>query len=180
MARLPDPTEHLTGDDRAGYERMLANRRSHGVGLYGPYTVLLHNVPLAERIEHLGSYYKFESSLPRDVYQLVVLAFAGRVGSEFEWRDHVEHARAAGVPDDVIDAMRRGDRTGLPERQATVLACVDAALAYEDLDADVQQRAVELLGTAGLLEVVTLVGFYSIIAAVNAVFDVPLDTAGQQ
>ena len=180
MARLPDPVPHLTGEDRAGYERMLANRRAHGVGLYGPYEVLCHNIPLAERIEHLGSYYKFESDLPRDLYQLVVLAFAGTVGSEFEWRDHERHARDAGVPDDVIDALRHGRRDGLPEREATVLACVDAALAYQDLDADVQQRAVELLGTAGLLEVVTLVGFYSIIAAVNAVFDVPLDSAGKQ
>lgn len=180
MARLPDPTDHLTGEDLAGYRRMLADRRAHGVGLYGPYAVLCHNVPLAERIEHLGSYYKFESDLPRDVYQLVVLAFAGTVGSAFEWRDHVEHARTAGVPDEVIEALADGRRDGLAEPEATVLACVDAALAYEDLDAEVQQRAVDLLGIAGLVEVVTLVGFYSMIAAVNAVFDVPLDSAGKR
>lgn len=180
MAPLPDITDQLTGEDRAGYERMLASRRAHGVGLYGPYTVLLHNVPLAERIEHLGSFYKFESGLPRRTYQLVVLAFAGMVGSEFEWKDHVPHARAAGIGDDVIDALHRGDRTALDDDDATVLACVDAAMAYRSLPEGTQARAIELLGTDGLLEVVTLAGFYSMIAAVNACFDVSLDTAGKQ
>jgi len=84
MARLPDPTTRLNGTDRDIYERMLAARKSQGTGIYGPYTALLNHPELAERIERLGYYLKFESVLPRDVYQFVVLAFARRVGVAFE------------------------------------------------------------------------------------------------
>ncbi len=56
----------LTGDDRHTYERMRARRERHGVGLYGPYVPLLHHPQLADRIERLGGYLKFDGILPRD------------------------------------------------------------------------------------------------------------------
>ncbi|MGI9052162.1 MAG: hypothetical protein ACR2HQ_05845 [Ilumatobacteraceae bacterium] len=105
MARLSDPVPALTGDDRRTYERMRARRERHGVGLYGPYVPLLHHPQLADRIERLGGYLKFDGILPRDRYQFVVLAFAHEVGADFERRDHVRHAVHAGVPQDVIDAI---------------------------------------------------------------------------
>jgi 4-carboxymuconolactone decarboxylase len=84
MARLPDPTDTLTGTDRDIYERMLSAWKSRGTGIYGPYTALLNHPELAERVEKLGFYLKCESVLPRDVYYFVVLSFARRVGVEFE------------------------------------------------------------------------------------------------
>lgn len=178
MARLPDPTESLTGTDRKIYDEMLARRRSQGTGLYGPYTALMHHPELAQRIEQLGYYFKFESTLPRDVYQFVVLDFAKRVGSEFEWRDHVAPASEAGLPDDVVDALERGEGRSLPDPYGVVDQVIGVAMRYEDLSAELQDRVIELLGVKGLIEVVTLVGFYSIIGQVNSVFDVPVDEAG--
>ena len=177
MARLPDPVPTLSGDDREIYERMLAARQRHGVGLYGPYVPLLHHPHLAELIERLGSYLKFDGTLPRDLYQFVVLAFAHRVGAEFEWRDHVEHARQAGVPEAAIDALQAGGT--LPEPYGTLLEVVTATIGHQDLPEDVQDRLVADVGTTGLIEVVVLCGFYDLIAMVNTAFDVPLTDAGQ-
>ena len=131
MARLDDPVPSLTGEDRRTYERMLAARERHGVGLYGPYGPLLHHPRLAELVERLGSYLKFDGTLPRDRYQFVVLAVARADRAEFEWRDHVDHARDAGVPEAAIDALRAG--TAPPEPYSTLLDVVAATLARQDL-----------------------------------------------
>jgi 4-carboxymuconolactone decarboxylase len=178
VARLPDPVDTLKGNDLAIYEQMLARRRSEGTGLYGPYTVLMHHPVLAQHIEQLGYYFKFKSELPRDVYQFVVLSFAHRVGAEFEWRDHLEPAASAGLGEQVVDAISGGSST-FPEPYATAQEVFEATMSYADLAADVQQRAIDAFGTKGLLEIVTLCGFYSIIAQVNSAFDVPLDEAGR-
>jgi 4-carboxymuconolactone decarboxylase len=177
MARLPDPIPGLAGEDREIYDRMLARRTRHGAGIYGLYVPLLHNPQLAAHIEDLGYYYKYDSKLPRDRYQFVVLAFARAVGAEFEYRDHVEHARRAGVPDEVIAALD-GDQT-VPEPYATYRRVVRAALAYDNLPTDIQDRVIADVGAPGLVEVVTLCGFYTLIAMVNAAFDVSLDEAGR-
>lgn len=176
MARLSDPVPELTGDDRRTYERMRARRERHGVGLYGPYVPLLHHPQLADRIERLGGYLKFDGILPRDRYQFVVLAFAHEVGADFERRDHVRHAVHAGVPQEVIDAIGAG--TAIPAPYTDLAAAVRSTLAYRDLPQDVQDRIVADVGTKGLVEVITLCGLYALIAMVSAAFDVPVTEAG--
>ncbi len=93
MAALPDPTATLTGEGRAIYEDILARRRAKGVDHLGPYIPLLNHPQLAKLIEQLGYYYKFESALPRDLYQFVVLLSAKRSGVAFEWADHIASER---------------------------------------------------------------------------------------
>jgi 4-carboxymuconolactone decarboxylase len=173
MARLPDPTDTLTDTDREIYERMLAARKSRGTGIYGPYTALLNHPKLAGRIEQLGYYLKFESELPRDVYQFVVLTFAKRVGVEFEWVDHIGPARKAGLTEEIIAALESGSGE-IPERYATVGRCMDIVMSYQSIPDTMQSRIVELYGIKGLIEIVVLCGFYSIIGMVNMSFDVPL------
>jgi 4-carboxymuconolactone decarboxylase len=182
MARLPDLRDDLPGGDNAGYERMLASRTAHGVGLYGPYVPLLWNVSVTERLESFGSYLKFESPLPREVYQFVVLAVAARSGVAFEWNDHVTHARREGVNDDVIAALRADHRssTALTDRQRDVLAVVDAAHRRVDLPQSLVDAVTDDLGRSALVEIVVLTGFYELFGAVSVGFGIDDDpTAGQ-
>ena len=80
MAALPDPTATLTGEARAIFEDIQARRRGKGVDHLGPYIPLLNHPELARLIEKLGYFYKYESALPRDVYQFIVLLSAKRSG----------------------------------------------------------------------------------------------------
>ena len=173
MARLPDPTDTLSGADRDIYERMLAARKSRGTGIYGPYTALLSHPVLAERVERLGYYLKFESVLPREVYQFVVLAFAKRVGVEFEWVDHVGPARKAGLTEEIIAAIE-SESGDIPEPYATVKRCMDVVMSYRSIPDTLQSRIAELYGVKGLIEIVVLCGFYSLIGMANTSFDVPI------
>lgn len=177
MASLPDPTATLTGPARAIYEDILARRRARGVDHLGPYIPLLNHPELAQLIERLGWFYKYESALPRDAYQLVVLILAARSGVTFVWEDHVAAARAAGLPPAVIDAVKAagGAPAGpLPAPFDIVAALAENAFAFRSIPEQLQAAAIARFGVTGLIELVTLCGFYTMMGMVNACFDVPL------
>lgn len=178
MASLPDPTAKLTGEDRAIYEDILARRRAKGADHLGPYIPLLNHPELARLIEQLGYYYKYESTLPRDVYQFIVLTIAKRSGVAFVWADHVEAARAAGLPEAVIDSISAGAKA-FPPPFDIAAETIDCAFAYRSIPSGLQESAIARFGLHGFIEIVTLCGFYTLMAMVNACFDVPMPHRGQ-
>src|ERR1700716_1009869 len=105
MTALDMNPADLPADARALYETMAARRKGRGEGFGGPYPALLNHPELARRIEELGFFLKFEGALPRTIYQFIVLTIARSTGADFEWYDHIAHARAAGLPETVIDCI---------------------------------------------------------------------------
>ncbi len=127
MSELDMNPATLPADARALYEKMAARRKAQGEGFGGPYLALLNHPELARRIEELGFFLKFEGALPRTVYQFIVLTVARATGAGFEWHDHIAHARAAGLPADVIDCIGSAvppptgaDRSPMPAEKTRV------------------------------------------------------------
>jgi 4-carboxymuconolactone decarboxylase len=157
---------------RALYATMAARRKAHGEGFGGPYLALLNHPELARRVEELGFFLKFEGALPRMIYQFIVLTVAHATGAGFEWHDHIEHARAAGLADEVIDCISSGRAAALPQPYALVHAILTKTLAWQVVPDDLQARAVALWGKPGLVEIMVLSGFYQMFAAINQGFDI--------
>jgi 4-carboxymuconolactone decarboxylase len=173
VASLPDPTPGLTGADKEIYDDILRRRSAKGVHHLGPYVPLLNYPELAKHIERLGYFYKYESDLPGHLYQFTVLEIARKSGVEFVWRDHIDAARKAGVPDSVIDAIEDGG-DNLEQPYQIVRDVMDWAFRFKSIPKDLQDRAIAELGTHGFIELVTLCGFYTLVGMVNSCFDVPL------
>lgn len=173
MASLPDPIPSLTGEGLKVYQDIASRRSAKGVHHLGPYVPLLNDPELAKRVEQLGYYYKYEATLPRDIYQFIVLVFAKNCGVEFEWLDHIAAARAAGLSDKLIDSIH-GGATTFAAPFDKVHACMGYALKYQSIPKPLQDEIIAAYGISGLLEIVTLCGFYGLIGMINACFDVPL------
>jgi 4-carboxymuconolactone decarboxylase len=162
----------LPPDAQALYATMAERRRAKGEGFGGPYLALLNHPELASRVEELGFFLKFEGALPRTVYQFVVLSVARATGADFEWHDHIAHARAAGLPDDVIDAIGSSRTATLPEPYALAHTILQLTMAWQVVPDDLQAQAIAAWGKHGLVEIVVLSGFYQMFAAINQSFDI--------
>ncbi len=174
MAVLPDLTEKLSGKAKEIYDEIIARRSGQGAKVGGLYIPLMNHPELSQHIERLGYYLKFEGRLPRDVYQFVVLCVARRTGVAFEWVDHVDHARAAGLNQELIEGILKSDPASIPNPYSAILKTIDLALEYKSISEKLQQEMIELYGVQGLLEIVTLCGFYQMVGEITQAFDVPL------
>ena len=162
----------LPADAQALFEKMASRRKAKGEGFGGPYLALLNHPELARRIEELGFFLKFEGALPRTIYQFIVLTIAHATGAAFEWHDHIEHARAAGLPEEVIDCIGSSHTDTLPKPYALALAILEKTMTWQVVPDDLQARAAAEWGKHGLVEIVVLSGFYQMFAAINQGFDV--------
>jgi 4-carboxymuconolactone decarboxylase len=165
VAALPD-------DAQALFATMAARREAKGEGFGGPYLALLNHPELARRVEELGFFLKFEGSLPRTIYQFIVLTVARATGATFEWHDHIAHARAAGLPEDVIDCIGSANTGALPGPYALAHAILEMTMAWQAVPDELQARAAAEWGKHGLVEIVVLSGFYQMFAAINQGFDI--------
>ena len=173
MAALPfDPTT-LDPPGRAIFDAMVARRAAHGAPFSGPYLALMNHPQLCKRIEDLGFYLKFEGHLARDVYQFVVLSVARATGAQFEWDDHVAHARTAGVPEAVVATLAHDGPAGhFPAPYALAAQVLASTLPWHDIPPAVQAAAIAAYSLEGFIEIVVLSGFYQMFSAVNQGFDI--------
>ena len=90
------------------------------------------------------------------------------------------HARAAGLPADVIDCIGSARTAALPPPYALVQAILMKTTAWQVVPDDLQAQAVAQWGTQGLVEIVVLSGFYQMFAAINQGFGIGLTEASGQ
>ena len=99
-----------------------------------------------------------------------MLSVARSTGAAFEWHDHVQHALAAGLPQQVVDGIANGQAERLAQPWALLHAMLARTLSWQPLADELQERAVAQWGREGLVEIVVLSGFYQMFAAINQGF----------
>jgi 4-carboxymuconolactone decarboxylase len=178
MAALPDPTATLKGADREVFDHM-ASARAHAEGrthLGEVYVRMFNNPGVAAKVGALGEHLRFHGVLPDDVRELVILRFAARQRSGYEWSHHQRPAKLAGLSQDAIDALTAGRVPDtLPGASQAALEAVDAVVAKRSIPPAVQRRFVAVHGNAGIVELVALCGLYAIMSDMVTAFDIEIE-----
>jgi 4-carboxymuconolactone decarboxylase len=176
MARLPDPTGSLAPAAQALYDELVGKRGR----IDGMYRSLLNHPELTRRVSDLGAFLRFGAgALPDAVRELVILWLARQAGAAYEWVKHEPVARAAGLSDPVIAALRaETEPPNLDETQQGALVVARCVLESRSIPPNLQAELIGLVGIEGVIELVVLVGFYRMIAGVIFAFDVPLPEGG--
>lgn len=141
----------------------------------GPFVALIHHPELAARIQALGEFLRFGSVLPPALLELAVLVCARRWTCQHEWFAHEAFARRDGLDEHVIQAIKVGRRPEpMTPEQATVHDFCSAAHASGWVD-DPQFDAIRAAhGIEGVLELLALSGYYSMMAMVLNTAGLPL------
>jgi alkylhydroperoxidase family enzyme len=116
--------------------------------------------------------------LGADLRELAILHVARRAEADYEWAQHEEVARAAGVSDAAIAAVDAGaidDAARLDDAQRAVLAFTDAVLAGPRVADDAFAALAAHLSTREIVELLLTVGNYLMLARVMTVLDVDPD-----
>ena len=171
MPRLSelDPAA-LTPAQKRVYDIIAAGPRG---GVPGPLAIWLYRPDLAERAQALGQYCRYDSSLPPRLSELTILLTARHWTADYEWWAHEKHARAAGLADAVIEAVRRGQKPAYGQDDEDVVHDIVTTLYRERRLPDaLYERGIKLLGEGGMVDLVGVLGYYALIAMTINTFDV--------
>lgn len=104
------------------------------------------------------------SLTPRD-RELVILRTAFRVGSEYEWAQHVVIGRRAGLTDAEIERVARpADDGEWADGERALLAVADELYATDDVSEQTWAALEHDRSREQLLEVLVMAGFYRMLA----------------
>jgi 4-carboxymuconolactone decarboxylase len=173
MARLPALDRSTLSDEQKSVYDAIADGPRGGVR--GPLAVWLRRPHLANTAQALGRYCRYDSSLSNALSELAILVTAREWGSEYEWFAHKKFATAAGLPLDLIEAIRTRNVFAFTEPTQHVVFDVATAL-YRDrrLSDALYARALAVLGEDQLIDLVGVLGYYALISMTINAFEVDL------
>ncbi len=139
----------------------------------GPFQLLIRAPEICEHAAKLGEHLRWGTSLPARLSELAIITTARFWRAQYEWHAHAPLAEKAGVPAAAIEAIRRGDTPTFTAPDETLVygICTDLQKTQRLSDARFAE-AIRTLGETGLVEVVALIGYYTLIGNTLNVFQV--------
>jgi 4-carboxymuconolactone decarboxylase len=130
----------------------------------GPASIELYSPGAAEPLRRLNEYLRRpENLLGNAITELAILVAAREGDSQYVWSAHEPAALKAGIAQPVIDAVKYNkDVSGVGEKETVVIRLGRQLLREHKLDSGTFAKAVELFGKQGTVELVTLMGDYTL------------------
>ncbi len=162
MARLTEiePTK-LSSEQRPIYDGIM-RARGH---MRGPFAVWLRNAELCEHTLKLQEMFASRVKLERRLLELMILVAARLATAQYAWFIHEPHALKFGIAPEVVQAIR--------ERRTPRFTRDDERLVY-DITTELNttrtlceasyQRGIEMFGEQTMVELVSAIGFYAMVA----------------
>ena len=142
--------------------------------MVGPFNMMVHAPLLGDAIQRLGGIILFRGSLSARAREIAILCVAAHEQSAFEKSAHEAMGRSAGLTDQEMSAIASSLPLALSDPiEACVLSASRALLKDGDLGDLEYEAAVHALGEAGVIELSTVIGYYSLVAMQLRLFRVP-------
>ena len=158
-----------------GRGRPLGSLLDERGGLAGPFNAWVHRPDLGIVVQSLGERLRFRGNLPGAAREIAILTVGAKWMAEYEWWAHTRVGRREGVSDETIDAIHRGERPLLPDPvEQSAYDFTATLLETGRVDPASYDAARAHLGDGGLVELVTLAGYYTLVSFTLNAFEVPL------
>jgi 4-carboxymuconolactone decarboxylase len=153
--------EELAGDDGALWDSIAGTRGHMPVS----YQSLMHSPGAARAVSQLGTYLRFESSVPEDVREAAVLVVNGRLDCPFGWVQHVPLALAAGVDQRAIDDLAACQVSSwLTGGQRIAVLMAEQSVAAGQVASETLAQARDAFGVAQTIDLLLAIGYYTMLA----------------
>ena len=173
MPRYRDITPaEMTPAQHRVHDLIVAGRRGR---FGGPFQLLIRAPEICEHAAKLGEHLRWGTSLPDRLSELAIITTARFWRAQYEWFAHAPLAEKAGVPAVAVEAIRRGETSSFMQKDEALVhrICTELFKTQRLSDASFTE-AVTSLGETGLIEVIGIIGYYTLIGNTLNVFQVAL------
>jgi len=171
--RLPPiPANKLTDAQKKAFADFKEERKQD---VFGPFVPLSRSPQLMINAAKVGTYLRFGNSLPRDVSEFAILLVSRRFTQQYEWYVHAADGKTAGLSDAIIQAVADGRRPdGMSEGMDIVYDFSNELNDFHSVTDRTYARMVAKYGEQGMMDLIGLNGYYSLISMVLNVGRTPL------
>jgi 4-carboxymuconolactone decarboxylase len=143
--------------------------------LPGPFNPWMQIPSFGKLAAAMGERLRFHSELSGKHRELAILTTGAHWKAEFEFWAHARMARAEGLPDSVIDALRAGTPVPYEDDQQRLVHMISKDLVETGRTrADLTEQLAEAIRWPAVVELVALVGFYCMVSFTLNAFEVEL------
>lgn len=166
----------MNEDQREFFNQMAEGRPPVEDGhIGGPFDVWALTPSIGRGVWKTGGAIRFKSTIDRRYIELAILIVGQLWQAQFEWFAHEPMARDAGLPEDVIQAVKRGEKPTFTD--AGDEACWNLCTTlhrHNRVDDATYAAGVEQFGEPGVADLVLASGFYVLVCMTLNTFEVDL------
>src|SRR5258705_2562704 len=162
----PIPAEKLTPAQKKVIELVTAPPRGP-IGSTGPFIPLLRSPELMSRLQAVGGYLRFNSTLPQKLVNMIALLTSRHYTQQYEWDGNYPLSLKSGLSADIANAIGDGRRPeSIAGDEELVYNFVTELLQNKSVSDPTYARLVGKFGEQGVVDAAAIVGYYSTLAMV--------------
>jgi len=161
--RMPEiPLDKMSPAQRTIADAIMSGPRGR---MSGPFNAWLRSPELADRLQKVGEYVRFNSSLDKRVNEMAILMTAQAWGSTYEWYAHAPLALKAGLDPAIITAIGTGRKPdNMKDDEAIVWEFTTQLRRDHGVDDAIYARALEKFGERGIIDLIGVNGYYDVVS----------------
>jgi len=161
--RFPEmPLDKMTPAQRTVADSIMSGPRK---GMNGPFNAWLRSPELADRLQKVGEYVRFNTSLDKRLNEMAIIMTAQFWGSQYEWFAHPPLAAKAGLDPEIIAALGAGKKPEkMKDDEAIVWDFTTQLRRDHGVDDVIYAKAVEKFGENGVMDLVAVNGYYDVVS----------------
>ena len=133
--------------------------------LSGPFNVWLRSPVLADRLQAVGEYLRFSTSIDHRLNEFAILIAARFWTAQYEWYAHYPLAMKAGLRPEIAAELAQGQRpSGMRADEALVYDICTQLHDAGNLTDTTYAAAVAAFGENGVVDLIAVSGYYDIVS----------------
>jgi 4-carboxymuconolactone decarboxylase len=169
--KLLSPGE-MNEDQRQTYDESIAGKRGAPPP---PMMAWLNSPEMARHATRLGAVLRFDTSFPAKLSEIAILVTARHWTAHYEWYAHKRLALKGGMDPDIIEDIRNRRTPRFADPKGQMIYDVAKSLHEgHGLSSALYDEAVKMLGERGLVEIIGLCGYYTMVSMTLNTFEFDL------
>ena len=154
----------------AALSKEVTDRRSLNV-----YRMIMHTPAIAPSFLSISDALRHQTSLPGNWREIAILRVGHRYTAPYEVHHHERLARSVGLSESAIEATKAQVSDALSANEQLIVRLTDELLDDHVLSSASRERALAVLTTNQLADLVLTVGFYQLVCNFLNTFGVPIE-----
>ena len=175
MPRFQPLTESNMSEAQKKAAQELASGPRGRMNPNGPNALFLRSAELMPRTQKVGEYLRYQSSLPLRLNEFAILVTARQWNAQVEWIAHHPLALKAGLDPSVAEDLKVGKRpTAMKDDEAAIYQFCKELHETKKVSDATFKGVHEKFGERGVVDLVALTGYYTMLAMMLNVAEQPL------